>query len=135
MAKIPVPPHRNRKSVSPSLPITNISAADSTSPADGIQARVITDFEDWSKWRRAQANRLFLSFYMLNGLIFGFVASIWLVETFWSPRNDRIITERVVLALIAASAAQLGSLAWHAGRQLLRHPDHAVLPSSSRPST
>jgi uncharacterized iron-regulated membrane protein len=59
----------------------------------------------------------------LNGGIFVMIISIWIIETFGVagaplPADQRTADKQVVLALVAASAAQLGLLALSVGRAL-----------------
>lgn len=49
---------------------------------------------------RDQVDRLMTAFYIVNGTVVGFIV----LETFFRPRPSPIITENVVLALIAASS-------------------------------
>ncbi len=59
-------------------------------------------------------------FYIMNGFVLLFIVAVWVVERIWAPLRDPVVTERVMLALIAGSTAQLGTLAVSVGRNLWR---------------
>jgi len=63
-------------------------------------------------------------FYALNATVFGFVVALWIADLIrtdcGSAPANRLITPNVVLALIAASTAQLGALVYAVGRQMFR---------------
>jgi hypothetical protein len=105
-----VPPKRNR--------IAPISAE----LAAHVTAEQALDELAWQRFFRDETAKLLQVFYGLNAGVFLLVFILWLAETFCPLANNRVpvITERVVLALIAASAAQLGALAFAAVLALIK---------------
>jgi hypothetical protein len=78
-------------------------------------ARKAEDDLKWQDFLRDEIKRLLTAFYWLNGGVVFLVLLLWLGQIKLSPATAApIITEKVVLGLIAASAAQLGALAFGA---------------------
>jgi hypothetical protein len=80
----------------------------------------VTECEDRLKensWRRRAIGLMLAAFVTLNFAVFFFIYIVWKSE-FAQPVANRIVTERVILALIAGSVAQLGALALGLGRAL-----------------
>jgi hypothetical protein len=75
---------------------------------------------------QAEFSRLLNVFYLLNGAVVVMVGVLAVADLFLLIRQppeahyQRLITDKVLIALISASAAQLGLLAVSAGRQVLR---------------
>lgn len=69
---------------------------------------------------RGHMTRVLTVFYVLNAAVFMFVVAVWLTERIWPPTRDPVVTDKVMLALIAASTAQLGTLAVSVGRGFWR---------------
>jgi hypothetical protein len=88
---------------------------------DAIQRIEVEEWAEWSKLRRKEVRRLLNIFYLVNGAVFLFTFIVWSAEKLFPPPapDGRIVTEHVLLALIAASAAQLGVLAVAVGRGLI----------------
>ena len=77
----------------------------------------------WAEFRLKAAENILKFFYRTNIGVGLFVVVLWLVETWIKPglpTGKHLITERVVLALIAGSVAQVGALAIAVGRGLFR---------------
>ena len=90
------------------------------SPEDPFAVRRL-DRED--RFRHAQADRLLTFFYQINKYVGLFLLGAYLVEIFVRPTlacDSRLITEHVVLAIIAGTVAKMGALALAAGQGLFR---------------
>ena len=79
---------------------------------------------------RDQVDRLMTAFYIVNGTVVGFIV----LETFFRPRPSPIITENVVLALIAASAAHLAASSMPSARGCSTRGAVPLRPIRSRPA-
>ena len=77
----------------------------------------MTQQRDEHQFRLKQADRLMNVFYVLNGAVLGLVFLIWSTEHN-APPKDPIINSTIMAALIAASAAQLGTLVLAVGNSL-----------------
>lgn len=82
--------------------------------------------KDEHEFRLVQARRLMDAFYILNGSVLLFIFT----ETFLRPRPSPVVTEAVVIALITASAAQLGALALAVGKMLFDPARPQAVPQS-----
>jgi hypothetical protein len=85
--------------------------------------------QDWQKFVSTEITTLFKVFYRINFGVLGLIVVLWSGQAFcgfipgWTGDHPQsLVTEKVVLALIAASAAQLGALAFGVGRGLFKPP-------------
>ena len=88
-----------------------------------IHKAELEDLIEGRRFLRREIHAVFVAFYVLNGAVGAFVIILWLVQSFFLYHRAPtvvLVTERVVLALIAASAAQLGALAVTVGGLLLK---------------
>ena len=95
-----------------------------------IHKAEVEDLIEGRKFLRREIHSIFVAFYVLNGAVGTFVVVLWLLQSYFLYRRIPtvvLVTEHVVLALIAASAAQLGALAVTVGGLLLKQ----VTPPSS----
>jgi len=88
------------------------------SPA--AEAASIRQFELDRAAARQHVERIIVGFLVLNALVFVFVIAAWASERFWLQAGAPIVTERVILALIAGATAQFGTLAVWVGRGIWR---------------
>jgi hypothetical protein len=100
--------------------------------ASHIRAEQAKDDLKWQDFLRSETKKLLGVFYVLNGAVFLLVVVLWCGETFHAVQNQHppIITERVILALIAASAAQLGGLAVAAAMAVIKRRSSNTTGSS-----
>ena len=88
-----------------------------------IHKAEVEDLIEGRRFLRREIHSVFVAFYVLNGAVGAFVLILWLVQSYFLYQRTPtvvLVTERVVLALIAASAAQLGALAVTVGSLLLK---------------
>jgi len=84
---------------------------------DALTQHKIEQAELEGKWRRTAASGILNMFYFVNGFVILFLFAVWL-GPLWTSTMPKIVTERVLLALIAGSTTQLGALALFVGRSL-----------------
>jgi hypothetical protein len=98
------------------------------SPASFDAQEVEAGSADWREFVKRQVSRILLAFYILNVLVFSLVACVWWFEfegilSGKLPAGDRSVTSATFLALIAASATQLGVLPIGTGNVLAKLVD------------
>jgi hypothetical protein len=85
-----------------------------------VEAASIRQFELDRAAARRHVERIVIGFLALNFLVFIFVVVAWVSERVWVIPGPPVITDKVMLALIAASTAQFGTLAVWVGRSIWR---------------
>jgi len=97
------------------------------------------EYEKWQIFLREELSKLFRVFYWINGSILSFMVVLLLSDcgqavlsiVFPNFHPHVYLTEKILLALIAATAAQLGALAFSAGLAMFRQihakvDDHSI---------
>lgn len=88
--------------------------------------------DKWQTFVQRELSRLLWVFYALNGAVVLMVGVLAYEDYSLVTRQpqevhyQRLITDKVIMTLISASAAQLGLLAVSAGKQLLLIPDKTL---------
>jgi hypothetical protein len=114
------PPARSRLAATEARPTVSGAAV---SQATAEELTLLTKTQEFVQ---REFSRLLVVFYSFNGVVIFMVVALSAMD-FWfmtarppGTPYQRLITERVIMALIAASAAQLGALAFSVGKQVLR---------------
>jgi len=107
-----------------------------------LQIELAKAWQDYVQNEQAYVQKEFSGllgvFYLLNGGVAALVAVFAVFDAYMvyhrppEAHYQRLITDKVIMALIAASAAQLGSLAVAVGTQLLRLRNAPVSPVGSK---
>ncbi len=94
-----------------------------TVPITPVESQTLQEFVTNQGFIRNELRRLLAVFYWFNGVVLGFVLIIWISDSldlwFGSAAHARLVTSGVIMSLIAASAAQLGALAFAVGSKVL----------------
>jgi hypothetical protein len=106
----PGPRHR-KESVGSSERVSSL-------PDDALTNHKIEQERLENAWRRESISKLLNVFYIINGAVLLFLFTVWLAQTLFASA-PRLMSEHVLLALIAGSTAQLGALAAFVGRSLV----------------
>jgi len=100
-----------------------VAALDESQRTDGppaADAASVRQFELDRVAARRHVERIVIAFLVLNFLVFAFIVFAWLSERLWLRPVSPVVTDKVMLALIAGSTAQFGTLAVWVGRNIWR---------------